>query len=89
MRYHAAICAGNEGRGPFILLELSMAEIEFLTEQDVAERLNVKPATVREWRRLGRIPAVKVSHKVVRYVWADIVDSIAQRQDESGVAHVG
>jgi predicted site-specific integrase-resolvase len=66
-----------------------MADVEFLTEQHVAERLNVKAATIREWRRLGLIPAVKVSHKVVRYVWADIVESIACRQNESGVAHVG
>ncbi len=58
-----------------------MAEVEFLTDRDVANRLGVKPGTIREWRRLGTIPAVRMSHKVVRYVWADVVASLAGRED--------
>ncbi len=65
-----------------------MAEVEFLTDEDVAKRLGVKPATIREWRRLGTIPGIKVSHKVVRYVWDDVVAAISRRK-ENGVAHAG
>ena len=62
-----------------------MAEVEFLTGPDVAKRLGAKPATIREWSRLGTIPAVKASQRVVRYVGADVVAANASR-GESGVA---
>lgn len=35
-----------------------MAE-EYLTIEEIATRLKLKPKTVREWLRLGRLPGIK------------------------------
>ena len=61
-----------------------MADVEYLTDLDIARRLGIKPATVRDWRRRGMIPAVRISHKIIRYVWEDVVAAIGKRAD-SGV----
>jgi len=42
-------------------------ESELLTAKELAARLRVSPETVREWARLGRIPALRLSRKAYRY----------------------
>lgn len=40
---------------------------ELLTATELAERLKVRPETVKVWAREGRIPAVRLSPKVLRF----------------------
>ena len=34
---------------------------ELLTAAQLAERLKVRPSTVREWAKTGRIPEIRIS----------------------------
>jgi len=38
-----------------------------LTADELAGRLGVKPGTIREWHRAGRIPSRRLSRKVLRF----------------------
>jgi excisionase family DNA binding protein len=49
---------------------------ELLTVNQLAERLHIKPRTVQAWARRGRIPAVKLSAKVVRYEWPAVLAAL-------------
>ncbi len=51
----------------------------FLTAEQLAASLGVKPDTIRDWGRRGLIPRVKVSHKVVRYELDDVVAVLKKR----------
>jgi excisionase family DNA binding protein len=42
-------------------------EADWMTAQELAKRLRVTPDTIRAWGRLGRIPVLRLSPKVVRY----------------------
>jgi excisionase family DNA binding protein len=53
-----------------------VADTELLTVTQVAERLHLKPRTVQTWTRQGRIPAVKLSAKVVRYDWPAVMAAL-------------
>ncbi len=55
-----------------------MSETDLLTAEELAERLHVRPSTVREWARRGRIPTVRLSAKVVRYDLSAVVESVGQ-----------
>lgn len=55
---------------------------ELLTASELATRLRVKPSTVSEWARQGRIPAVRITPKVVRYDFAEVVKSLQHRESE-------
>ena len=52
---------------------------ELLTAADVAARLNVRPSTITEWRRSGRIPSIRISHKVIRFSMAEVLDALNRR----------
>lgn len=53
-----------------------MSDTELLTVEQLAERLHLRPRTVQEWSRQGRIPAVRLSAKVVRYKWQDVLAAL-------------
>ena len=55
----------------------------FLTAEEIAEKLRVPVSTVREWSREGVIPSVRISHKVIRYEWAEVVKAIQQHRRQS------
>ena len=55
----------------------------FLTAEQLAASLGVKPDTIRGWGRRGLIPRVKVSHKVIRYVLDDVVAVLKGRTAET------
>jgi excisionase family DNA binding protein len=49
---------------------------ELLTKQEIAARLRVSPATILEWVHCGRIPAVRVNARVLRYDEAAVLDAL-------------
>ena len=55
------------------------AELPLLTADELAERLRVKPGTVRSWSRLGLIPTVRLSSKVIRFELAAVVAALTAR----------
>jgi excisionase family DNA binding protein len=54
---------------------------ELLTATELAERLRVRPETVRQWARDGRIPRVKVNAKITRYDVADVIRALKGREE--------
>lgn len=51
-------------------------ESELLTAAELARKLQVNVRTVQEWYRAGRIPAIKLSPKVIRYCLLDVVRAV-------------
>jgi excisionase family DNA binding protein len=49
---------------------------EFLTAAELAERLRVRPSTIRAWARVGRIPMVRLSRRVLRFDFEDVVAAL-------------
>ncbi len=47
---------------------------ELLTADELAERLRVRPATIRLWAREGRIPRIRISGKVIRFDVSAVID---------------
>jgi excisionase family DNA binding protein len=62
---------------------------EFLTAAELAERLRVRPATIRGWGRAGRIPTVRLSRRVLRFDWNEVLAALRrheQKADREGIA---
>ncbi|MFH1418772.1 MAG: helix-turn-helix domain-containing protein [Planctomycetota bacterium] len=57
---------------------------ELLTAKELAERLRVRPETVRVWSRRGLIPRVQLSPKVIRYDLTAVVDALTRQQGKGG-----
>lgn len=55
--------------------------IELLTTAELAERLRVRPRTVQEWTKRRIIPAIRFSHKIVRYDFAEVLAALRKRQE--------
>lgn len=55
---------------------------ELLRAQEVASRLGVSAVTVRIWARQGRIPSIRISAKVVRFVWDEVLAAIREHAAE-------
>lgn len=62
-----------------------MNATELLTADDMADRLRVRPSTIRRWARDGRIPKVQLTPKVVRYDFAAVVRAMTNGQEPRGV----
>ncbi len=54
---------------------------DLLTANEIATRLKVKPETVKVWAREGRIPTLRLSHKVLRFDLAAVVDALKKNQE--------
>lgn len=57
---------------------------DLLTREQLANRLGVRPGTVGRWTRTGRIPARRLSPKVVRYDLAAVLAALEPRQQADG-----
>jgi predicted DNA-binding transcriptional regulator AlpA len=58
--------------------------IEFISSQELAERLNLSTKTIYNWRCNKVIPSdcvVKIGGKLVRYRWSKILVWINQKGD--------
>jgi excisionase family DNA binding protein len=49
-----------------------MTTNRLLTEQQVAELLHLKPKTIADWGRAGKLPRVRLSTRCVRYREQDV-----------------
>ena len=45
---------------------------ELLDATSLAKRLDVSVKTVRKWRYMGDLPAVKVGKRLIRFRWSDV-----------------
>ena len=57
---------------------------DLLTAEQLANRLGVKPRTVKQWHQTGLIPATRLTPKVIRYNLDDVVASLQERQTAKG-----
>jgi excisionase family DNA binding protein len=64
-----------------------VSDSEFLTADQLADRLHVRPRTVQEWARRGRIPTVRLSPKVVRFRWSTVLAALCGSACRQEVAH--
>ncbi len=53
---------------------------ELLTAEELAERLRLKASTVHGWARIGKIPKVRLSRKVIRFDPAEVIETLARRR---------
>jgi hypothetical protein len=63
-----------------------MMESELLTLVQVAARLHLRPRTVQAWVRLGRIPALRLTRKVIRFDWLAVLSALQRDSHELGNA---
>ena len=65
-----------------------MSVAELLTADELADRLQVRPSTIRRWAREGRIPTVRLTPKVVRYDLAAVVEAVQTDDGRQGIIPV-
>ena len=82
MRAHLRMFSREGGIHTKPFLETSKM-IDLLTADELASRLRMKPSTVRDWARRGLIPAIRLSHKVVRYDLHQVVEAMRNKDKES------
>ena len=47
-----------------------------ITTAELAERFQVTPTTIRQWVRDRRIPAIKVSRRIIRFDLQDVLATL-------------
>jgi len=52
---------------------------DLLTAEELAQRLRLKPSTVRRWTQDGILPALRLSGKVVRYDSDEVERALRER----------
>ena len=60
--------------------------IEFLTARQLADQLQVSESTIHRLRRSGRIPAVHVTDRLVRYNLRDVRRALSKSSDRAATA---
>ena len=59
-------------------------QMDMLTEQQVADKLNVHPITVKRWRNKGTLKAYYFGHHTIRYMQKDIDEFVNQAGYQAG-----
>jgi len=57
-------------------------ETELLDKDELAERLRVHFGTVVKWEKEGRIPSIRISPRVIRFDFAEVVAALKKRRSE-------
>jgi excisionase family DNA binding protein len=57
-----------------------------LTAVELSERLKVRPSTILDWQRSGRIPALRITNKVLRFNLADVLAALNRSNAGEGVS---
>jgi len=55
---------------------------ELLTTSELADRLRLRPDTIRLWTRESIIPAIRITGKVIRYDPVEVERALRERSDE-------
>ncbi|MHC1769884.1 MAG: helix-turn-helix domain-containing protein [Verrucomicrobiia bacterium] len=55
------------------------AEQEYLTKQEIAERLRKTTRTIDFWMKKGLLPYIKLGHSIL-FHWPSVVNSLSARQ---------
>jgi excisionase family DNA binding protein len=53
---------------------------ELLTAAEMAARLRIKPSTLQDWAREGRVPAVRITPKVIRFDAEAVILSLSTQK---------
>jgi excisionase family DNA binding protein len=56
----------------------------FLTAEQLARDLNLKPATIKRWAQEKIIPCLRLSGKVVRFDPAEVEAALRERASQTG-----
>ena len=51
---------------------------DLLTADELAHVLDVRPGTIRRWAREGIIPEIRISAKVRRFCYADVLNALRE-----------
>jgi excisionase family DNA binding protein len=57
---------------------------ELLKTEELAQRLQVKPDTIRRWVRRGLLPVMRISPKVFRFDLIEVLATLRDRGMELG-----
>lgn len=58
----------------------SMATTELLTCAELAERLKVHPRTIRRFCKTGKIPAIRLGHRTVRFEYSAVLEALTPHE---------
>ena len=58
---------------------------DFLNARDLAERLQVTPATIHAWHRRGWIPCLRAGRRPVLFEFAAVEEALRNRAERKGV----
>ena len=47
-----------------------------LTAEELGQRLRVQPSTIKRWSQEGMIPALRLTGKVIRFDFAEVVQAL-------------
>ena len=61
-------------------MENSKKESDLLTTQEVADRLKIKPSTVRKLALAKKIPVIKIGVKLSRFLVSDVEEYIKKNR---------
>jgi excisionase family DNA binding protein len=65
---------------------MGTSQDDCLTAPELAERLRVKPSTVLDWQRAGRIPSIRSTNKVLRFNLKDVMAALKPPIEGKGVS---
>ncbi len=57
-----------------------------ITAEQLADRLGISERRVRELARAGRIPEVRISERVRRFEWAEVLEALREDAAKRGGA---
>ncbi len=58
--------------------------VDLLNKDELAERLRVYPETVMKWEKEGLIPSIRISARVIRFDFEEVIDALKSRRDQDG-----
>jgi excisionase family DNA binding protein len=64
---------------------------QLITAEELGKSLGVSAFTIGQWARKGKIPAIRITKKVIRFCSEDVLDALRAKQKTrpgSGTARV-
>ena len=57
---------------------------ELLTYAELAQKLKVRPSTVKAWAKASQIPAIRVGAKIIRFDYPEVVEALRAGRGKDG-----